>query len=258
MRILIIGAGICGSSLARAAQAAGHEVTVVDDHLACDSLAAAAVLRRAWHTGGERALFNRTMALYRQWGVPVTSGAVVTSYRREDVRTDPDWHLVDPSAPLWTSVTPGHAVALDHGISLGDTRIDADHVLWATGRHRGEVSGVTFGVTWVHPDPVIGLGTPETLRVHHCAPYKTMIAGVAGATARFGSSSASSIAKAREQANSMLAEANRLGMITDMANWSPREGIRVKSAPAATLGGMHRTGYALAPALAERLIGALA
>lgn len=52
----------------------------------------------------------------------------------------------------------------------------------------------------------------------------------------------------------VLAEAERIGMIKDRANWEPRAGVRVKSAPAAILGGMHRTGYALAPALAERII----
>jgi len=262
--VIIVGAGICGSSLARAAKAAGLGIVVVDDNRPTDSLAAAAVLRRAWHSADEIALFDRSMALYREWGVPVLSSAVVTSYRGTEPKVQPDWHMVAPALPLWAASIAGHATAIDGGVAIdarptargpeSDRTVAGDRVLWATGRYGGNVSGVTHGVTWVHDDPIAGLVNPSIMRVHHLAPYKSVMAGAVGGRARFGSSSASTSEKAWQQAREMLAEAERIGMIKDRANWEPRAGVRVKAAPATTLGGMHRTGYALAPALAERII----
>lgn len=263
--ILVVGAGICGSSLIRAAKSAGFGVALIDDARPMDSLAAAAVLRRAWHKGDERALFDRTLQLYAQWGVPLLSGAIVTSYRRTPPKHDADWHMVAPADPLWQASITGHATAIDeHTVAIdarptargpeSDHEVVANHVLWATGRYQGEVGGVTYGVTWVHDDPLAALVNPQIMRVHHIAPYKSVMAGTVGRRARFGSSSATSSEKAWDQARSMLDLGEAEGIIKDKANWEPKIGVRVKSAKAATLGGMHRTGYALAPALAERII----
>ena len=252
--VIIVGAGICGSSLARAAKAAGLGIVVVDDNRPTDSLAAAAVLRRAWHSADETALFDRSMALYREWGVPVLSGAIVTNYRHTEPKIDPDWHMIAPALPLWPASIAGHASAIDGGVAVLGREIEAHHVLWATGRYGGNVSGVTHGVTWVHDDPHAALVNPQMMRVHHVAPYKSVMAGVVGKRARFGSSSANTAEKAWEQARYFKELGIREQIIEDVEGWRPVYGQRVKSAQAATLGGMHRTGYALAPALAERII----
>jgi len=255
MNILIVGAGICGSALTIAAVRAGHTVTLVNDDQPMDSLSAAAVLRRAWHAGSERALFNRTLDLYAEWDIQLLTGAVVTSYRRSEPKYDPDWRMIDPAAPLVTASVSGHAVGVGEGVvRVGEQTFHPDATLWATGRYGGEVTGVTYGVTWVHDNPDAALIDPAHMRVHHIAPYKSVMAGEVGGRARFGSSSATSSDKARQQAKDMYALGVREGIIRDDSGWYAVSGQRVKTAPNATLGGMHRTGYALAPALAERII----
>lgn len=251
--VIVIGAGICGSSLARAAVAAGYPVMLIsDDSRPRESLAAVAVLRRAWHKGEERGYVDRSMALYREWGVPVISGAVVTNYRFPGiVRLDPDWHMIAPEGPLCTPDVRGHAELSDEGVDVGTTRYPASNVLWATGRYGPHTGGISYGVTWVSDDPADALVSPESLRVHHIAPYKTVVAGVVGGRARYGSSSAATDVKAISAAHGLMEIGIREGIVRPSRSWYPILGRRVRHAPFATLGGMHRTGYALAPALAE-------
>lgn len=252
-KLIIVGAGVCGSMLARAATAAGHEFVLVNDDKPIDSLSAAAVLRRAWHKDHERTAFDRSMALYAEWGIPLLHGAVVTSYRRSSPKQDSDWRMIAPSLPLLEPNVRGHATAIPGGVKVG-SRTLLGKVLWATGRYGDGATGLTHGFTWIHDDPRAGLVDPGIMRVHHVAPYKSVMAGAVGGKGRFGSSSASSKEKAWEQALYFRKLGVTEGIIRNADDWYPVYGMRVKTTPSATLGGMHRTGYALAPALAESVI----
>ena len=255
MSAVVVGAGIAGSSVAAALRDRDVEATVVSDPMVPpDSLAGAVVLRRAWHKGDERALFDRTMALYRARGVEVARGGLVTSYQRPGApgRPDKDWALLHPAAPLVrpnlerrVSRLSADALALARG---------AGRVFWCPGIYTAEVSGITWGVTWTHPDRCV-LAQSDALTVHHLAPYKTIVAGFVGGEVRLGSSSAASLPKAAQQAESILSAMYSAGLITSLAGWTPLVGRRCTGARA-DIGGLHRTGYALAPALAERLVSA--
>lgn len=264
MHVVVIGSGIAGSSVARCARTAGHRVTVVSAGRE-NSRAAAAVLRGAYHRRRqlEVAQFARSLALYGQWGVDVQPGAWVTNYRTpgKPPHHDTDWYLLDPAAPLVEPDIAGRAMPHNCGVLVHDVcEIDADAVIWCPGAKLGDV--VTYGVTWVHDDPR-ALTQPDLLRIHHIAPYKTLAAGVVGGHARLGSSSAGTEDLALLQAHRMLHVARDVGIIRDTAGWQAVAGKRTKTDLAGQtgihhgLGGLHRTGYALAPARAERLVSTL-
>jgi hypothetical protein len=270
--IAVVGAGIAGSSLARVLRERGHQVTVVaapgDPH----SLAATAVLRRAWHQGGERQLFDASMAAYARWGVHVEHGALVTSWARpgEEPRRERDWAAIDPAAPMvapdaagYVTAVTGTRVELDGGPVIG-----ADAVAVCAGAGPLSPPGkITWGITWTHPDPAAALPAgPAGLRVHHLAPYKTLFAGRfarAGVrSARLGSSSGPHLGAARRGAEDQLGRAIQLGIARTAAGWRPVAGARHHGGPALSrragvwyLAGLARTGYALAPGRAGQLAG---
>lgn len=261
MRAVVVGAGIAGSSLALALRDAGHEAVVVSDPgSATDSLSAAAVLRRAWHAGAERDTYDRTLALYAARGVEVVRGGWATSYQRPgaEPRWDKDWALMDPAAPLISADVAGHAVPHGPaGVRVNGTVIDGDRVFWCPGAHARQCAGETWGVTWVHDDPAV-LAQIDALTVHMVAPYKTIVAGVVGGHVRLGSSSAATPDKAMAQADKLLALFGHVGLVTSLKGWTARLGRRVQRTGGATIGGLHRTGYAVAPALAEAIVRASA
>lgn len=267
MKFAVIGSGIAGSSLVRALRAAHADVVhVASPHYTPHSGAAAALLRSAYHSRhpGEANLFARSLELYEQWGVPLLRGGWTTNYRaRREPRLDADWYLLDPAAPLLTPDVIGTAAPAQRGVTLdtGAHDVTADVVVWCTGAYlRPQPPGarVTHGITWVHPDRD-ALTDPERLRIHHYGPYKTIAAGYVGAAARLGSSSATTEAVAYRQADSMLEAALATGMIRSTRGWQAVHGLRVKTQDIGPehlsgvhwrFGGLHRTGYALAPALA--------
>lgn len=252
MSAVVVGAGIAGSSLAVALRETGTAVTVISDPMVPpDSLAGAVVLRRAWHKGDERALFDRSMQLYARRGIEVVRGAEVTSYQRpgQSGRPDKDWGLVHPRDPL-VPADLERRVSRSAAESLAST-LGADRVFWCPGVYVSGVSGVTWGVTWVHRDPAV-LAQTRALTVHHLAPYKTIVAGVVGGQVRLGSSSAASVPKAAQQGEAILNAMREAGLINTLLGWSPILGRRC-TFNGSDLGGLHRTGYALAPAMAERL-----
>ncbi|KGI79339.1 hypothetical protein IL38_23815 [Actinopolyspora erythraea] len=266
MHTIIVGAGIAGSSLARALRAAESTVTVVaNPDLPEHSRAAAALLRSAYHAKhpGEDSLFHRSLDLYAHWGIDLLTGGLVTNYRTPGraPRPDPDWYLLDPAAPLLAPDRRGHAAPTETGIALDGDELAADTVVWCTGAATGPATPrgtLTYGHTWTHPDPDV-LTHPDALRIHHWAPYKTIAAGRLGTLARLGSSSAKHPATAEKQAHAMLATAVDTGIIRTHTGWTCHTGIRSKTETSGlihtggrhyALTGLHRTGYALAPALA--------
>lgn len=269
MKLIVVGAGIGGSCVARLARERGHEVVVVDAGGAWGSLAATAVLRRGYHTGkaGELQKLDYALECYERWGVPARRGGEVSSYRRPlaEPRQDADWLLLDPAAPLVQPDVRREVVSAWgnrawYGPGHGD---QADAVVAACGAGgRLAPSGrVTWGVTWAHSPEA--LRAPDKIRVFQYAPYRTIVAGVAGGRARVGSSSSVTQEKAVEQAGKMLEAARDLGWLKEREGWEMLLGARLKRDGDLwwreedghwALGGFHRTGYALAPATARDLV----
>ncbi|MEW9530677.1 FAD-dependent oxidoreductase [Microbispora sp. NPDC049125] len=265
MNVIVVGAGIAGSSITRLLRERGHTVTMIGQEESPHSQAATAVLRSAYHKDPhEQAAFQASMALYERWGIPLRRGALVTSYRNPAAapRRDPDWALIDPAAPLLTPdfydtishvtarTVVGRAVAMEADAVV--LAVGADSALSAPGTQ-------TWGVTWAHADPSVL--TSADLRIHHVAPYKSVMVGYIGGQARLGSSSAPSRDTAVKQGEAMLHKCHALGYITTTKGWTPLIGARLKTAPQAewrpdgvyVLTGFHRTGYAIAPSLAYNL-----
>jgi hypothetical protein len=266
--LIVVGAGIAGSCVARMARERGHEVTLIAGERRPDSLAATAVLRRAYHTGkpSELEAWDYAVGMYAEWGVQMTRGGVVSSYRKPlaDPIEDPDWLLLDPAEALVKPDVVREVLSV-HGVRAWYGRGDglvAGAVVAACGA-QGALApsgAVTFGVTWLAaPD---ALRAPDEVRVYQYAPYRTIVAGVAGGRARVGSSSSVSEEGAVTQARKMLGVAGDLGWLTTREGWEMRVGMRVKTDDHWRraedghweIGGFHRTGYALAPMAAREVL----
>jgi hypothetical protein len=263
--IIVIGAGIAGSSLVHHLDERGIEYR----HLASAdsaSTTSVALLRRGYHHGDQLALFDRSLELLKKWHTPVRQGGLVTNYRTPDraPRHEDDWYLVNPLSPLLNAEFRGEArpVSTDGVLLEGPEgeRFWRGQVIWATGAAL-HPAGLTFGVTWIHDRPDV-LNSVDELRLHHYAPYKTIAAACVNGQARLGSSSARTDVGAMEQAKKMLQAAYEVGIINSLTGWTAEIGIRCKGVEAQPpcgqyFGGFHRTGYAIAPAAAERLVAAL-
>ena len=257
--LIVVGAGIAGSSLARAARARGLEVTVVSLGTP-DSTAALAALRGAYHKGAEIPRYARSVELLLEWGCVVAEGATVTNYRSPGVeRLDLDWLLIDPIKPLvapdidsWATQVDANTVKLD--ISHFSQELTAEHIVFCVGAHR-ESGRISHGYTMSHPDP--GALVRSHMRVHHMAPYKSVMMGLVNGQPRLGSTSAPTEGQARAQIAKMLDAADDAGLITTRSGWIAEYGRRVQVSDRLTpgnFGGFHRTGYALAPAMAEEFV----
>lgn len=231
------------------------------------------MLRRAYHKGPERDDWDRSMQLYDQWGIPMVHGALVTSYRTPGAapRPDKDWRLLDPADPLFpydvnTNITHVRADAV---FPADRKPIFGDVVVVATGSYGAKDAKLpgrrTWGVTWINVDPA-ALADPAALRIHHYAPYKTIAAGVIDGVARLGSSSANTEREAMAKGREMRRLAYAVGITRQAATaWQAVVGERLQVTPLLDettsgvwrIGGFHRTGYALAPAVAERLVDQL-
>jgi hypothetical protein len=272
--LIVVGAGIAGSCVARMARERGWGVTVVADGGRPDSLAATAVLRRGYHAGrsGELEAWDYAVGVYAEWGVRMKRGGAVASYRRPlggEVE-DRDWLLLDPAEPLVKAdvtreVLSAHGgrVWFGRGDGLAAAGGGAGGAVVVAAGARGALApsgAVTWGVTWLHaPD---ALRAASDVRVYQYAPYRTIVGGVAGGRARVGSSSSVSEEGAVAQARKMLGVAWDLGWLTTQDGWEMRVGMRVKTDSTWRraedghweIGGFHRTGYALAPMAAKDVL----
>lgn len=270
MKIIVVGAGIAGSAFARIARDEGHEAVVVAERGLPHSVAATAVLRRAYHRGDPSQLtaFDYALGQYKLWDIPLTQGGLYSSRRLPEEREDADWYLIDPVAPLIEPDVREQVVSvMGPRAWLGPGRyMMGDAVVLAVGATGplAPTGKITWGITWQHSGPA-ALTLPQQLRVHQYAPYRTMMAGVVGGYARLGSSSAVKQETAIKQADSMMRMAWDLGWLTTARGWEALLGARVQTAgnwwrePEGhwRLTGFHRTGYALAPGAARELLDAI-
>lgn len=272
MKLVVVGAGIAGSCVTRLAQERDWEVEVVAGERRPDSLAATAILRRGYHVGkpGELEAWDFAVGVYERWGIKMERGGRVASYRRPlgDEREDADWILLDPAAPLVRPDVRKEVISVFGknawwGRGAGTTGGAVVAACGALGA-LAPSGAVTWGVTWLHsPD---ALKHPGDTKIYQYAPYRTIVAGVAGKRARLGSSSSVTEEGAVEQGRKMLKVAWDLGWLETTEGWETRLGARLKTEDHWRraedghweIGGFHRTGYALAPMAAQQLLDDIA
>jgi hypothetical protein len=235
--LTILGGGIAGSWAYRSATRRGVPARIVaDPSMGSGSVAALAIL----HSKDESA--ERAVAHYRFHGIPVVAGAVVSSYRRRDPREEEGWWAVNPLDAL---VTPQ---------ADPESASDAEHFLDC--RASPAWGSVTWGTTWVHPDP--GALAVSRLHVHQDRPYHDLAAMPWPDGARLGSTVATTLESATKQADRLMVTALELGWVKHVTGWQLVAGRRVKAIdPVGTAGGLvrfggfHRDGYTTAALFAD-------
>lgn len=242
--MIIAGAGLAGSWLARAARDAGHQVLLVSDGRPPGTAAALAVLRPSWLRKSERGLLADSVMLSQAAGAQVIIGAEYTRWDSPgQAKTQADWVAVDPTGMC---------------LEPDEVRTCEQADVWCTG---ADVPGkITHGATWVNPDPDALAFTG--MRAHLIAPYKTMVGVAFRSGARLGSSSSVRREKSLEQARLQLELADSLGWLRTTEGWELVEGRRVLRDPQLTRNsdgswtwsGFHRTGFALVPAVAREIV----
>lgn len=253
MKLTVIGNGVSGSSVARAARNRGHAVRVLAADVPMASRASLAVLRVSYLSGvpDAREAVNIAAARYEEAGCEIVRGAKVLSPGKTVPKDDPDWIAVDPR--LWL-VDAERAAVLPDWLDP-----DSDATIHCTGTGLPDVT-MTWGTTWYNA--YAGALTFEGLRVNRWAPYRTddAVAYKRGG-ARLGSSSAKSPQAARGQALAQFGRAMELGWLATDEGWVILPGVRAqrdrewdRAGRLWRFGGFHRSGWSLAPTRADDLL----
>jgi glycine/D-amino acid oxidase-like deaminating enzyme len=271
MRLIVIGAGIAGSSATRIARAKGWEVTLIDHAPEqAASRSAIATIRPTWFAKSERADLDKSWEWYKEWGAAGSKTAYVSNWRDSVVKEQNDWWLVDPLIPLVYPDITKRVIGIDRtSVELSDgSEIEADAILNCTGGYGEDLARqVTLfaGVTWISTEAKLDYWP---YRVHHLRPYKSLSAAHINGVTRVGSSIATTADKAIKEAKDLLEQAHALGIITETGKWDMSFGWRAKGAGGkpiypklgernAYFSGLARSGYGLSPALAEKWIESL-
>lgn len=246
----VVGRGVAGSAIARAAREAGWRVRVIDKSPTPDASACAlALLRDTW---ADPVAVAYAIESYREAGCEVIEG-IQRPMPNGGWATRAGWAV---------EVRPYFVPAdLTARAPLGLADPGATVTVQAVGP--GLIGEQSYGYTWVHPDP-------SALTFEGCrsvGQWATFLAGVRYRSgARFGSGSADTIAKANEIAVEQFKRAKELGWLARIDGWRMIGGIRVKREPywrdegggLFSFGGFHRSGFALAPLAARDAIETLA
>jgi len=271
MKLVVIGAGIAGSSATRIARAKGWEVTLIDHAPEqAASRSALATIRPTWFDKSDKTDLLRSWQWYMAWGAAGSQNAYVSSWRGPEVKAQKDWWLVDPLIPLVKPDILQRVVQIDRSsVELEDrSEIKADAILNCTGAYGEDLShDITMfaGVTWISHNSEIDYAP---YRVHHIRPYKSLSVAQINGVTRLGSSIEKTADKAIEDGKNLLAHAHEIGIITKSGDWEMSLGWRAKGAGGdpiypklgernAYFSGLARSGYGLSPALAEKWIESL-
>lgn len=258
--LVVVGAGIAGSWLTRAARAAGIETVLIGDGIPA-SLVAVGLLRPSHLSETDRRLLGPSLEAWESTGTLFHKGAYVTRWDRPEGKTQGDWWVVDPSTSCLEPDIVGRAEPRGPGAVAVDGRALAGTIVWCDGGGNGRR---TYGVTWRHPDPA---AVRRLFAVHHIAPYKILAATSFPTGARVGSSSSNSPDRALEQAEKMFALAGERGLLTATEGWECLPGTRLKRDQTLAAdgpdgawrwSGFHRTGYGVVPADAARVLRTVA
>mgnify|MGYP003641719767 CR=1 FL=1 len=255
MRVLVVGAGIAGSSFARLGVAAGLDVTVVaDPRLVRSSEAALCVTRPSWFAGQALEECEWTLDWYRAHGWLTDGIARYGSYRSTKVEDRPGYFAVDPVAPL---VDPD---ILDDWRNVAD---DYDLRVLARGSHSDLDWRRQHGATTI----VESDGHALPLVAYHDRPRSVMFAVCHdGDTVRVGSSKALTVEQAIERQHRDYEKALAFGLV-ERGEASLISGVRLVPPPGVEPGalrwlddrtvaveGFGRVGYSLAPAKMAALV----
>jgi glycine/D-amino acid oxidase-like deaminating enzyme len=270
MKLIVIGAGIAGSSATRIARTKGWEVTLIDyapEQAA--SRSALATIRPTWFDKSERADLERSWEWYSAWGAAGSKKAYVSNWRSPEIREQKDWWLVDPLVPLLDPDITERVIGIDRtSVELSSgSQIEADAILNCTGGYGEDLAReVTLfaGVTWISHTAQLDYAP---YRVHHLRPYKSLSAAQINGVTRVGSSIATTEKKAIDEGKELLMTAIALGIV-QAGDWEMSLGWRAKGAGGkpiypklgernAYFSGLARSGYGLSPALAEKWIESL-
>jgi len=271
MKLIVIGAGIAGSSATRIARSKGWDVILIDhapDQSA--SRSALATIRPTWFDKSERTDLERSWEWYSAWGAAGSREAYVSNWRNKEVNKQKDWWLVDPIVPLLKPDTIERVVRIsDKNVELSSgLSINADAILNCTGAYGADLArDVTLfaGVTWISHDAELDY---SPYRVHHIRPYKSLSAAQINGVTRVGSSINANADKAIQEAEELLEQAHLLGIVKAGATWEMSLGWRAKGKGGlpiypelgqrnAYFSGLARSGYGLSPAIAEKWLDSL-
>jgi glycine/D-amino acid oxidase-like deaminating enzyme len=269
MKLIVIGAGIAGSSTTRIARDKGWDVTLIDyaPHKSA-SRSALATIRPTWFDKSEREDLERSWEWYSKWGAAGSREAHVSNWRDRSVKKQKDWWLVDPILPLVEPNLNERVIEIGANyVTTDHSQIEADAILNCTGAYGADLAhDVTMfaGVTWISNNAELDY---SPYRVHHLRPYKSLSAAQINGVTRVGSSIATTADKAIDDAKEMLMTAIALGIVKS-GDWEMSLGWRAKGKGGipiypelgqrnAYFSGLARSGYGLSPAIAEKWLDSL-
>jgi len=261
--LLIVGAGIVGSSAKRIADEMGWKTTLVDANpKKAASRAALATIRPQWLGENGKQIAERSWRWYEKWGATVTRTAIVSSYSSSESRRQQDWWLVDPDKVLIQPdvVAEIDGIWNDHSGQYANVNGDKcryDAILIGVGAHDPRYLPPfkeQHGATLINET----MRLAEPLYVHHLRPYHSLTIGCMNDVVRLGSSVANTEQKAIDEIYRMLEVAEQRGIVPKVSDWILTTNIRAKAPTikeprrgerTTTIGNLGRSGYGYAPHL---------
>jgi len=263
--LIVVGAGIAGSSATRIAQTLGWHTTLIDGNPAqAASHSALATIRPTWFDKQGKTAAARSWKWYEQWGATITQTAMVSDWRKPEPTQQTNWWLVDPTKPLLQPTINQHAAKIEpYKVTLDDGQtITGDAVLTTTGAYGNPNADwqPLAGATLSSNEAQLNDGP---LRIHHLRPYHSLTVGNINGQTRLGSSAHKSMDKAIDEVFRMLHAAMTQNIIDEWTDWTLHTGIRARRPknepitptlgnPNTTIGALARSGYAFAPDLAHQ------
>ncbi|QDP46725.1 MAG: hypothetical protein Tp156SUR915002_15 [Prokaryotic dsDNA virus sp.] len=260
MKIAILGNGICGSSAKKIALEYGHEPTIISSNSNSASKSALASIRPSWFNKAERVSIDRSWAWYKQWNATITKIATVSNWKDPTkTKEQEDWWLVKPISVLEDPDIVGIVPYLDM------LKNDYDAILNATGVSLRKDLKHFYGATLVSKKAKANF---MPFRIHHIRPYHSVHIVESDGLIRIGSSISKNKEKCVEEIYKMKELCEDLKLVSKVYDWELNMGIRTQTEdkkpitpqlgnPYTSIGGLHRTGYALAPDLIAQWINSL-
>lgn len=252
--LVVVGNGVAGSSVARAARERGLSVLVVGNGAPAASSAALCVVRPAWLPREARPDVAAAVAAYEAVGAIVAATADVSSWVNPEPETRGGWWAVDPAR--WT-------VPLDEAATWPEVP-EARATVVCLGAAGDRAGTRRWGATAVHRAVTL---TGPIVRAHASRPRRVETAVRVGRTWRVGSTVAPTEAVAVDRLGALVAASpvlDRLGdpldVVTGLRLYAD-DGSRLRRRLGPTtwaLDGFGRLGFSLAPAAARFLVDEVA